>query len=164
MVIRAQQRIVTVRGRANRRVAYASRSAEKVVQSLRDTSWAKSCPPIGTSSNPCRGRATQSEALLVNQGSKRSVSYETLPGSSPAFVVPPPMNPRTPDAFWTLTPPHSEYQARCHGSKPMGRAHPHRYPSEPQGTFITILATNLRESDRCELLRTPLPHARANRG
>jgi hypothetical protein len=39
---------------ANRRVAYVSRSSQKAVQSLREMSCAKSCPPIGAASKKSR--------------------------------------------------------------------------------------------------------------
>src|SRR5215218_1881964 len=39
---------------ANRRVSYVSKSSKKAVQSLREMSCAKGCPPIGAASNSLR--------------------------------------------------------------------------------------------------------------
>src|SRR5215211_2234327 len=43
-----------LRACANRRVSYVSKSSKKAVQSLREMSCAKGCPPIGAASNSLR--------------------------------------------------------------------------------------------------------------
>ena len=48
-----------LRACANRRVAYVSRSSQKAVQSLREMSCAKSCPPIGAASKVQRNLHTE---------------------------------------------------------------------------------------------------------
>src|SRR5215217_6909158 len=49
-------RILLLRACANRRVSYVSKSSKKAVQSLREMSCAKGCPPIGAASkaSACR--------------------------------------------------------------------------------------------------------------
>ena len=72
---------------------------------------------------------------------KRSVPKGTPPICQRSHFPPP----RTLGLVGTLSPWHREYQARCHGSRPMSRACPDRYPSKPQEISTTTLLANFRE-------------------
>jgi hypothetical protein len=95
--------------------------------------------------------------------SRDSSTSEFLARLSPTFIY------GADDAFpsWsplTLTPLHSDYQARCHGSNPISRAHPPWHLSKPQSTFIAVLLPNFVESPTRELRGIHLPRTRVNSG
>jgi hypothetical protein len=79
-------------------------------------------------------------SMMPTYTSKRSVFSKTPPFAS---VLISPLRERW--SSLTLTPSHSEYQARGHGSRPISTAHPHRHPSKPQGTFIATFLANFGE-------------------
>src|SRR5215212_9298537 len=64
-VIRDQMAKVELRACANRRVSYVSKSSKKAVQSLREVSCAKGCPPIGAASKKNSARFNSVHAKFV---------------------------------------------------------------------------------------------------
>jgi hypothetical protein len=56
-----------------------------------------------------------------------------------SILIPPSENQRKLIVLCDTNTSYSQYQARCHGSRPISRADSHIYPSKPQKTFCNFL-------------------------